>query len=269
MLIQALKDILPDPHVVTKELQEEDEIVKLAWEYWNMTPNALRNNLGAANKYIRLFQAIAARADEGSAKIEAVAETILTTLRGEVASLRKLFRNHEERIVEVEVLRQEIGDLRRMHKIEHDRAEGNLPYMELKMQTLERKVEELEKEHFSHLIDEHNVGIKVKPQPKGGALYRPVQGGVARCKDEKGVEHPLIPGVSVVQGPDDDMGIFHHAERLDSAFCQIWAYWEGGLAEMPRWHSENDIIWLRNLSFPPFACADEGSNKSQDVGGDK
>jgi len=183
-----------------------NEIVRAFKYYWRM------KSIGA---WMDVARAIASRADEGSAQIEAV---------------RKEVGNHEGRIKGIENRGCVTESSGWVEDISEWRKESK------------RKVESLEKEHLNHLIDEHNVGIRVKPQP-----------AIAQAPDKAGKMHDLIPGESVVhyKSPNCEWyGLFHHKKNN-------YLYYYGITTHKPArfsgdmWCSEPQYFtWVRDLDLP-------------------
>ena len=99
---------------------------------------------------------------------------------------------------------------------------------------LQRKGEEIRT-----WLDGQAGPTEIKPQPFPEQSRR-----VARCKDEKGVEHPLIPGVSVVRGPSGKLMLFHY-QKNDTNYGSL-------LEESTSWSIGKTLtLWLRDLPFPP------------------
>lgn len=164
-------------------------------------------------------------------------------LNKENRALRKLFRNHESRIKELDTSTPERTSLL---DLVHISSKENLEAA-CKIEDLEGKVEELEKR------------LKGKKVVELLRAEQPQQDG-AVAKDEKGEEHELIPRRSVVETPNIEM-LFLYKNRYGN-FVGYTSKQPQAEYKKPR-RSENGtwvalpghVTWVFDLP----SCGDEGT----------
>lgn len=150
-------------------------------------------------------------------------KTFARLIQAKIEAVRSLFRNHEGRIKGLENRGCVTSNSGWVEDITEWRRES------------ERKVEELEK-----ILDEipHGEPSQDQPLPKGG---------VAKYKDAKGVEHDLIPGVSVYRVAKFRELLYSHSE-----FPRHYGFpiLENRIRTTPYNEHEANCTWLRDLDFP-------------------
>lgn len=156
-----------------------------------------------------------------------------------IEALRKLFRNHEERIKEN---RANVGELKhfKVKNLEIDASNQNNHH-----EALKHRVEQLEQQVTELQGDIHLVDAKTDPQPAHSDV------AYAWDKDHK-KKHRLRPGRSVVNFPERDQrdALFLGIETACGNAVLYRPGLEGKLGQSLKMvHTEN-TTWLRNLSFP-------------------